>query len=302
MLPFDLRRRRPRSVTIACRFPSSLSADRIVYGTVLYSTYGGFPTITSNPPSRMIPWNCTYQWNGLVAGHERPHVHAVLVGQRLVEHALQVVQLLPHVRLRLRQQAAGGRSSRSCISRNASSPRVASWMRCSRSRLNSERDPAAATSSFVAYPTSVLPAADVEVNVRQRLDPAGVVHLRDQLQEEPQLADFHRLFHDVHAVQVVDDDALVDEIGAVRVLRRRGPVLRRSRDTWGRRIRPCGRGRARRAAPGCSWPRTGTRRCPPSGRGRSASSGTRSRRRAGSAGRPAPPASPARTLRCPGCR
>ena len=39
--------------------------------------------------------------------------------------------------------------------------------------------------------------------------------LGDQFQEEPQLADFHGLFHDVHAVEVVDDNGLQDEIAAV---------------------------------------------------------------------------------------
>ena len=42
--------------------------------------------------------------------------------------------------------------------------------------------------------------------------------LRHQLEEEAQLADFHRLFHDVHAVEVVDDDGLEDEVAAVGVL------------------------------------------------------------------------------------
>ena len=32
--------------------------------------------------------------------------------------------------------------------------------------------------------------------------------LGHQLEEEAQLADFDRLFHDVHAVEVVDDDRL----------------------------------------------------------------------------------------------
>ena len=47
---------------------------------------------------------------------------------------------------------------------------------------------------------------------------AGVrFDLGGELEEEAQFADFDRLFHDVHAVEVVEDDALEDEVAAVGV-------------------------------------------------------------------------------------
>ena len=43
--------------------------------------------------------------------------------------------------------------------------------------------------------------------------PPGV-NLRYQFKEEAQLTDFHRLGHDVHAEQVVENDVFVDEVAA----------------------------------------------------------------------------------------
>ena len=51
----------------------------------------------------------------------------------------------------------------------------------------------------------------------QRLQLTDVIHLGDQLEEQPQLADFDRLLHDVHAVEVPDDDRLEDEVGGIGV-------------------------------------------------------------------------------------
>ena len=42
--------------------------------------------------------------------------------------------------------------------------------------------------------------------------------MRDELQEEAQFADLHRLFHDIDAEEIIDDDALVDEIFDVIML------------------------------------------------------------------------------------
>ena len=60
--------------------------------------------------------------------------------------------------------------------------------------------------------------ADVEVDVWQRFDLVVAVQLRDEFEEQAQFADFYRLFHDVHAVQVVDDDGLEDEVAFAGVL------------------------------------------------------------------------------------
>ena len=45
------------------------------------------------------------------------------------------------------------------------------------------------------------------------------LELRGELEEEAQFADFDGLFHDVHAVEVVDDDGLEDEVVLVRMAR-----------------------------------------------------------------------------------
>ena len=60
-------------------------------------------------------------------------------------------------------------------------------------------------------------AFDVEVDVRQGIKTevliVGIdIHDRHHLQEETQAGDFRRLVHDVHAVEVAEDDVLVDEI------------------------------------------------------------------------------------------
>ena len=60
--------------------------------------------------------------------------------------------------------------------------------------------------------------ADVEVDVGQRFDLLVAVELRHKLEEQAQLADLYRLFHDVDAVQVVDDDRLEDEVAFAGVL------------------------------------------------------------------------------------
>ena len=53
---------------------------------------------------------------------------------------------------------------------------------------------------------------------RQRLDLFVTLQLGCQLQEEAQLADLHGLFHDVDAVEVVQDDGLEDEVALAGVL------------------------------------------------------------------------------------
>ena len=52
---------------------------------------------------------------------------------------------------------------------------------------------------------------------RVRLDLGG------ELEEEAQLTDLHRLFHDVHAVEVVEDDGLQDEVACDWGAPPRGP-------------------------------------------------------------------------------
>ncbi len=59
--------------------------------------------------------------------------------------------------------------------------------------------------------------ADIEVNIRQWLYAFEPFDLRDQLEEEAQLADFGSLFHDIDAIQVVDDDGFENEIAAIGV-------------------------------------------------------------------------------------
>ena len=59
--------------------------------------------------------------------------------------------------------------------------------------------------------------ANVEVDVGQRLQVLAASPPGDKLEEQAELADFHGLFHDVHAVEVVDDDRLQDEVAVVGV-------------------------------------------------------------------------------------
>jgi len=59
--------------------------------------------------------------------------------------------------------------------------------------------------------------ADVEVDVGERFDGLAGFELGGELEEEAEFADFHGFLHDVHAVEIVDDDGLVDEVGLVRV-------------------------------------------------------------------------------------
>ena len=49
-----------------------------------------------------------------------------------------------------------------------------------------------------------------------------LLDLGDELEEQAQFADFDRLFHDVHAEEVVEDDGLEDEVAAVGVRRQLG--------------------------------------------------------------------------------
>ena len=53
---------------------------------------------------------------------------------------------------------------------------------------------------------------DVEIDVGQRLYLVVAFQLGYQLEKQAQLADFHRLFHDVNAVEVVQDYGLEDEV------------------------------------------------------------------------------------------
>src|SRR5207302_843058 len=60
--------------------------------------------------------------------------------------------------------------------------------------------------------------ANVEVDIGQWFNVLKAVDLGDQLEKEAQLADFDGLFHDIDAVQVVDDDGFKDEVAAIWVL------------------------------------------------------------------------------------
>ena len=53
---------------------------------------------------------------------------------------------------------------------------------------------------------------DVEVDIGQRLQVLHPAHAGHHRQKQPQLGDLARLFHDVHAVQVVGDDAPLDVV------------------------------------------------------------------------------------------
>ena len=64
-------------------------------------------------------------------------------------------------------------------------------------------------------------AFDVEVDVRQGIETEVLVvgidiHNRHHLQEKTQPGDFRRLVHDVHAVEIAEDDVLVDEVLLIR--------------------------------------------------------------------------------------
>ena len=73
-----------------------------------------------------------------------------------------------------------------------------------------------------AYEDLALAGADVEINVRERFDTevitGGVrLDLRGELQEQAEFTDFHRLFHDVHSIEVVQNDGFQDAVPAVGV-------------------------------------------------------------------------------------
>ena len=70
---------------------------------------------------------------------------------------------------------------------------------------------------FRGIPNQRITATDVEVNVRQRVESQVVgtkvhFHHRHHLQEQAQLGNLGCLHHDVHAVEVAQDDAFIDEI------------------------------------------------------------------------------------------
>jgi hypothetical protein len=67
-------------------------------------------------------------------------------------------------------------------------------------------------------PDESVARSDVEVDIRKRLQVLDPVYLGHKLEEEAQLADLHSLFHDVHAVEVVDDDGFQDVVATVRML------------------------------------------------------------------------------------
>ena len=78
------------------------------------------------------------------------------------------------------------------------------------------------TSSVRSVADEGVAGADVEINVRQRLDAeivAGRVRLDlgGEFEEQAQFADFHRLFHDVHRVEIIEDDGFQDEVAPVGV-------------------------------------------------------------------------------------
>src|SRR3954452_18135572 len=52
---------------------------------------------------------------------------------------------------------------------------------------------------------------DIKVDVRQWFQVFYVIHLSHQFEKEPEFADFYGLFHDIHAVEVVDNNRLQDE-------------------------------------------------------------------------------------------
>ena len=71
-------------------------------------------------------------------------------------------------------------------------------------------------------------AADVEIDVGERVEAeVGVVfvhvHHGDHLEEETESRDFRGLVHDVHAVEVAEDDGFVDEVLAVAAVAGRPP-------------------------------------------------------------------------------
>ena len=89
-------------------------------------------------------------------------------------------------------------------------------------------------------------SANIEVDVRQRFQFASTAHLRHQLEEEPQLTDFHRFGHDVHAEEVVQDDGFVDVVTARGVA---GDFIQHLREIAKSALSPgpspaCGRGEA----------------------------------------------------------
>src|SRR5262249_26301891 len=60
--------------------------------------------------------------------------------------------------------------------------------------------------------------SDVEVDVGQWFQVFYPVDLCHQLEEEPQLTNFHGLFHDVYTIEVIDNYRFEDEVATVRVL------------------------------------------------------------------------------------
>ena len=108
-------------------------------------------------------------------------------------------------------------------------------------------------------------AADVEVDVGERVEAEVVGHFvhiddGDHLEEEAQAGDLGRLAHDVDAVEVAEDDALVDavlEIAAILRLERRKfvlelvrPILLHSRETdFVKRFKDVERGEEERPRP-----------------------------------------------------
>ena len=98
----------------------------------------------------------------------------------------------------------------------------------------------ACLTAVCAKPTSVLPARMLKSMSGSGSMSSARLDLSDQLEEEAQLADFDRLFHDVHAVQVVDDDGLEDEVAAVGMrgdLGQRRPEVRELSSDVARRQR-----------------------------------------------------------------
>ncbi|MBT9140591.1 MAG: hypothetical protein DDT30_01169 [Dehalococcoidia bacterium] len=66
-------------------------------------------------------------------------------------------------------------------------------------------------------PHEGVPGADVEVDIRQRLNFAHILHLGHQLEKEAQLANLHRFLHDIYSIKVVEDDGFEDEVAQVGV-------------------------------------------------------------------------------------
>ena len=56
---------------------------------------------------------------------------------------------------------------------------------------------------------------DVKIDIRQRFQILDLIDLGDELEEQPQFADLNGFLHDIYAVEIVNDNRLEDEVGAI---------------------------------------------------------------------------------------